>query len=61
MKTRDVPATPTFGSLRAAFRMGVQDGRESPDELTTGMTWDEDDRLNEAYDRGVNEGQRRGR
>jgi hypothetical protein len=42
--------------LAKAYEQGVRDGKDSPHELTSGMTWD-DEAMNEAYDRGVNDGQ----
>jgi hypothetical protein len=43
--------------LRAnAFRLGYFDGIAQPDELTTGMTW-QDSTLNRVYDEGVSIGQ----
>jgi hypothetical protein len=42
-----------------AYNIGYQDGLENPDDLSIGMTWPDND-LNEAYDRGVNEGQAEG-
>lgn len=43
-----------------AFWQGFRDGRESPDGLSSGITWDEPElgHLNEWYDHGVNWGQR---
>lgn len=49
--------TPTVSS---AFRRGFLDGLETPDELGSGMTYD-NLALSEAYDKGVNLGQSMGR
>lgn len=42
-----------------AFRLGYIDGVHSPGDLSSGLTWEDDDDqdLNEAYDMGVNAGQ----
>lgn len=40
-----------------AFALGYRDGLENPVDLGMGLTWERDD-LNEAYDRGVNAGQK---
>ena len=40
-----------------AFRLGFADGWEQPDDLTSGLTWPNDQGCNEAYDHGVNIGQ----
>lgn len=45
---------------RLAYNLGVQDGLESPHDLSMGMTWEDDQDMNEAYDRGVNPGQAEG-
>jgi hypothetical protein len=42
------------------YLLGLRDGFESPHDLGSGLTWDDDD-ANEAYDRGVNLGQLVGR
>ena len=47
--------TPT--TIRA-WLLGFSDGWQQPYELTTGRTWEHDQDANEAYDRGVNAGQR---
>lgn len=44
-----------------AFWLGVKDGWAQPEDLTSGLTWDNNDALNEAYDRGANVGQFIGR
>ena len=41
---------------RLAYDLGVQDGLENPHDLSMGMTWEDDQDMNEAYDRGVNAG-----
>ena len=38
--------------------LGFRDGWKQPYELSMGRTWDHDQDANEAYDRGVNAGQR---
>lgn len=47
-------------TVSSAFRRGVLDGLEQPDELSRWMTYD-DKKLSEAYDEGVNLGQAVGR
>lgn len=47
----------TKRNLIPAWWQGVRDGWEQPHELTSGITWDDDQDRNEAYDRGVNLGQ----
>ncbi len=44
-------------SRRRAFILGYQDGLEQPFDLTSGLTWEDNPALNEAYDHGVNAGQ----
>lgn len=44
-----------------AWVLGVKDGFDSPWDLGSGITWDDDHLMNEAYDAGVNFGQRLGR
>ena len=44
------------GALRARA-LGVVDGLRQPYDLSSGMTWDDDQDANEAYDAGVNIGQ----
>lgn len=39
------------------FLLGVRDGWQQPFELSSGMTWDDDQGANEFYDCGVNVGQ----
>jgi hypothetical protein len=41
-----------------AWCLGVRDGWAQPHELTMGMSWRHNQDMNEAYDRGVNFGQR---
>ena len=40
------------------FLLGLRDGWRQPYELSMGITWDDDQDANEAYDRGANWGQR---
>jgi hypothetical protein len=40
-----------------AFILGLCDGCAQPDDLTSGLTWPDDQDNNEAYDHGVNVGQ----
>lgn len=47
----------TEADYKMAYDLGVLDGVESPHDLSMGMTWDDDQDMNEAYDRGVNDGQ----
>lgn len=51
MKIRDM------SRCRTAFRLGVVDGWREPHCLSSGMTWDDDQDKNEAYDTGANVGQ----
>jgi len=44
-----------------AWLLGVRAGLAEPVELTFGLTWDDDQGMNESFDRGVNWGQRAGR
>jgi hypothetical protein len=43
--------------LFKAIKTGLVDGFEQPYELTMGMTWEDSDTLNRAYDHSVNVGQ----
>ncbi len=56
----DVTAGTGSHTISSAFRQGFLDGIESPDELGSGMTYD-DKKLSEAYDEGANLGQAIGR
>ena len=47
--------------LLLAFKLGFRDGRENPNDLSSGLTWEDDQGMNEAYDHGVNVGQFVGR
>jgi hypothetical protein len=47
--------------LLYAWYLGLKDGLANPFELTSGITWEDDQGKNEAYDYGVNAGQRIGR
>ncbi len=46
--------------VRAVW-LGVKDGLRQPYELTSGITWDDYQDLNLAYDKGANLGQKIGR
>lgn len=46
--------------LWRAFVSGLKDGWRQPYDLTSGLTWENDHRLNLAYDHGVNYGQATG-
>ncbi len=48
-------------TVSSAFKEGFIDGIESPDELSSGMTYAKDRKLNAVYDEGVNLGQAIGR
>jgi hypothetical protein len=41
-----------------AFRLGFVDGWHDGRAFSFGLTWDDDQEANEAYDRGVNWGQK---
>ena len=49
------------GVASKAFLQGVTDGLETPAELSSGMTYAGDKKLNVVYDEGVNLGQAVGR
>jgi hypothetical protein len=50
---------PSVSDLPAlAWRIGFKDGWESPRHLSMGMTWENSEEANEAYDQGANWGQR---
>ncbi len=55
-KAPEPPRDPSVVALLRGAWLGVKDGVESPDELTVGMTW-ENETQNELYDAGVNIGQ----
>lgn len=44
-------------AILKAFRLGFVDGWRQPFDLTSGITWEDSDTLNEAYDWGANFGQ----
>lgn len=44
-----------------AYDLGVKDGEADGESFSMGMTWDDDQDMNEAYDRGVNVGIERAR
>ncbi len=52
---------PADGALSKAFLRGVIDGLDTPDELTSGMTYTKDRNCQQAYDEGANLGQAVGR
>lgn len=44
-------------TLVYAYVQGFRDGFESPSELGSGLTWEDNDTANEVYDTGANHGQ----
>lgn len=44
-----------------AWALGFRDGRQAPHDLSSGITWDDDQDMNESYDAGANAGQVVGR
>jgi hypothetical protein len=51
----------TKKDYQLAYDLGFRDGLAQPHELSVGMTWSDDQEMNESYDRGVNAGQAEGR
>ena len=50
----------TKKDYKLAYDLGFRDGLAQPYELSMGMTWPDDQEMNESYDRGVNAGQAEG-